>query len=271
MHYLMPLITFVVPAYNRIDKLIRSVDSIISQSYSNLELILIDDASQPTLKPYFKELKERDPRISYFINEQNKGVSFSRNLGLIHAKGEFVCFMDSDDYLDKNRLESQLEFFFESDLLVCDYFLENKHEKQIKIIPQNPEPDLLYRIVSRKLHFATLAVIWRKSFLIENSLYYKPELRNSEDYLFMVQALIKKPRIHYINQPLVVVVKSHGDSLTGQFLLRENIKNKFLSHLIVFQLTVGKISVFESFNLFKKVIGFGFYTLLPLDKSKILI
>lgn len=250
------LVSFIIPAYNRQEKLKKTVDSVLNQTFKNIELILVDDASQPSLEPYFEDLKKSDKRVSYFINEKNYGVSFSRNLGLSQANGEYVCFVDSDDYLDVNRIKNQIDYLLNNDLLVCDYFLENHLEKDTKVINQNTGYDLLKRIVNRSLHLATLGIIWSREFLKSNSLQFDPSLRNSEDYLFIVKAILNQPNIHYLSMPLVTVVKSHQDSLTGKFQSKNNTVNKLHSHSKVFFLTFGKIPILDSLTLFKKILGF---------------
>jgi glycosyltransferase involved in cell wall biosynthesis len=254
-----PLVSFIIPAYNRQEKLRKSVDSVLNQTYSNIELILIDDASQPSLKPYFDELKEKDCRVRYMINKENLGVSFSRNLGLSEAKGEYICFVDSDDYLALNRIEAQRDFFCDNDLMVCDYFLENNYEDQPKVISQDTGHDLLKRIVNRSLHLVTVGVIWRKEFLLKNSLKFDKRLRNSEDYLLQVTAILNRPKIHYLSRALVTVVRSHHESLTGNYKLNSSTKNKLVSHGRVFVLTLGKIPISDSAILLKKLVGFGGY------------
>lgn len=256
-----PLVSFVIPAYHRKEKLEKAVDSVLNQTCALIELILIDDGSQPSLQPYFEQLKQKDNRVRYFINEKNRGVSFSRNLGLSEAKGEYVCFVDSDDYLAKDRIEAQQKFFFDYDLMICDYLLENKYEDHPKVVSQNPKFRLLERIVDRSLHLATLTLIWRKEFLEKNNLSFDPNLRNSEDYLFVVAAILKNPKIHYLDQAKVTVVKSFRESLTGNYQSKSNTMNKLSSHSRVFLMTFGKIPISESVKLLKKIIGFGGYIL----------
>lgn len=94
-----PLVSVIVPIYNVEDYLKECLDSIINQNYKHLEIILVNDGSTDLSGSIAQEYANKDSRIRYF-HQENKGQSAARNAGLDVAKGEFVCFIDSDDYID---------------------------------------------------------------------------------------------------------------------------------------------------------------------------
>ena len=94
-----PLITVIVPVYNILEYLPRCVHSITGQTYRNLEILLVDDGSTDGTGELCDRLGEEDPRIRVF-HKENGGSSTARNLALQHAKGEYVGFVDSDDYIE---------------------------------------------------------------------------------------------------------------------------------------------------------------------------
>ena len=96
----MSKISVIVPAYNTGSKLRDCVDSILNQSFKDLEVILVDDCSLDDTYSIMCEYQEKDSRVRVFRNAINSGAGHSRNVGLDEATGEYVTFVDSDDYLD---------------------------------------------------------------------------------------------------------------------------------------------------------------------------
>lgn len=105
----MPQISVIVPVYNAERYLHRCVDSILSQTFSNFELLLINDGSKDSSGAICDEYAAKDPRVRVF-HKENGGVSSARNLGLDNACGEWIAFVDSDDWISENYLESMLVF-----------------------------------------------------------------------------------------------------------------------------------------------------------------
>ncbi|HFI0795947.1 TPA: glycosyltransferase family 2 protein [Streptococcus suis] len=119
-----PLISVIVPVYNVENYLRQCLDSIIRQTYQHLEIILIDDASTDTSTAICQEYVNKDKRIRMIRVPSNLGVSNSRNLGLENMTGEFVTFVDSDDYLNTDMIEQlyQLAITEQADIVLGDYY-----------------------------------------------------------------------------------------------------------------------------------------------------
>lgn len=102
------MISVIIPTYNR-DQLIRNaVQSVINQTYTNWELIIVDDGSTDKTREVVSEYIEKDPRIRYFYKE-NGGQGSARNLGIRESKGDYIAFLDSDDEWEKTKLEKQIK------------------------------------------------------------------------------------------------------------------------------------------------------------------
>ncbi|MDE6608555.1 MAG: glycosyltransferase [Lachnospiraceae bacterium] len=106
-----PLVSVVIPTYNREKVLKRAMESVLSQSYTNLELIIADDCSDDNTEQLVKSMMEEDGRIRYIRGERNLGPSGARNLGASVAKGDYIAFNDSDAIWKAGKLEKQLAFF----------------------------------------------------------------------------------------------------------------------------------------------------------------
>lgn len=104
----MDLVTIIVPVYNVENYLNRCLDSIIKQSYKNLDIILINDGSTDNSLKICNNYAKNDTRITV-INIENSGPSICRNIGLEKAKGGYISFVDSDDYIEKNFIETLLK------------------------------------------------------------------------------------------------------------------------------------------------------------------
>lgn len=115
------LISVVVPCYNTLKYIDRCLDSLINQTYDNIEILVIDDGSKDNLKEHISG-KYNDERIKYFYKE-NGGLSSARNYGLDRIKGKYVTFVDSDDYVDINYIEKLYNSIIlnKSDISVCGF------------------------------------------------------------------------------------------------------------------------------------------------------
>jgi len=116
-----PLVSVVIPTYNRKAMLMRAVNSVLGQTYSRLELIVVDDGSTDGTKEHLEGFRA-DCRFNYYYQE-NRGQSVARNFGISQAKGEIIAFLDSDNYWKEGKLQHQLAFWNEHkdfDILYSD-------------------------------------------------------------------------------------------------------------------------------------------------------
>jgi glycosyltransferase involved in cell wall biosynthesis len=148
-------VSIIVPIYNASEYLSRSIESILNQSYKNIEIILIDDASSDNSKDIIKEYALKDSRIKPIYSEVNQGVSKTRNLGLKTISGDYVTFMDADDYITPNMVQILLEkaIKYDSDLVDSYHliiyknktFLEHKPLKEDLVLGNKNNVDMLIK------------------------------------------------------------------------------------------------------------------------------
>lgn len=126
----MDLISIIVPVYQVEQYITECIESIINQSYRNIEVILIDDGSLDQSGKICDFYAQKDPRIMV-IHQDNKGLSGARNVGLNAAKGQYICFVDSDDYIKQDFVETLYRMIQENkaDIAVCDYIRKKGWKK----------------------------------------------------------------------------------------------------------------------------------------------
>ena len=114
------LISIIIPVYNSEKYLQRCIDSIKSQTYNNIEILLIDDGSTDNSLQICNENALKDSRINV-IHKKNTGVSDTRNIGIAKSKGKYVSFIDSDDYIEKNYIKKLYNAIIDKYVAICQY------------------------------------------------------------------------------------------------------------------------------------------------------
>ena len=113
------LVSVIIPAYNCVTYLEQAVNSALTQTYSQLEILIIDDCSQDNTLKIVKSLAQKDNRIRVLKNEMNQGTAATRNRGLRESKGDFIAFLDGDDVWHPDKLERQLDLLKQTDAALC--------------------------------------------------------------------------------------------------------------------------------------------------------
>ena len=123
------MVSIVLPTYNRKGTLEKAVWSVIDQTYEDWELVVVDDASTDGTEELMRSFIEKDWRINYIREDQNRGSNYCRNLGVKRAKGSYIAFLDSDNYWEKEKLEIQINVIKESKeevaFVFCDEIINN--------------------------------------------------------------------------------------------------------------------------------------------------
>ena len=208
-------VSVIMPIYNASDYLRCALDTVISQTLSEIEIICIDDGSTDKSLKIIKEYQQKDPRIR-IVTENNAGVSTARNKGIIRARGDYMIFLDADDFYEPELLEKLYvtAVKHELDLAVCEYDIYNT--KQSRYIPAVLEDhaDILVsgEVISKSEYPDTIlecmsGYVWNKlfrtSFVREKELTFAPELYVFEDVHFVKCALSLAGRVMGISDVLV--------------------------------------------------------------------
>lgn len=194
------MISVIIPVYNAERTLRRCLDSILNQLYRSLEIILIDDGSKDNSGRICDEYEEQDDRI-IVIHQENKGVSLARNRGLDIAKGEYVGFVDSDDYIDPDYFKILLDYMGKSKVDICFSALEEVSNIAPTTFISNKN-DLVSLIIGQK--FGNNAGPFNKLFKnsIIGSLKFDKDIFVGEDTLFNVEYAKKCRNGIFINKAM---------------------------------------------------------------------
>jgi len=245
-------ISVVIPTYNRIELLKRSIDSVINQTIKPFEIIIVDDGSndgtEAMVKKKYDSLK--------LIKQKNKGASAARNSGIKASSGEWICFLDSDDEWKNNKLEKQITFVANN----SDYKFFHSNEIWIK----NGK-----RINQKKKHKKYGGDIFKKcldmcrispsSVLINKNIFEEIGLFNEnlvvcEDYELWLR-ICDQYKVFFIDEPLIIKYGGHQDQLSYSIDSIECHRIKALEHLLstslskenrdyTIQMLISKISIY---------------------------
>lgn len=183
----MPSVSVILPVYNTENYIRESVESILAQSLTDFELIIINDASTDNTLKILQEFT--DPRIRLVNNEINLHVVRSLNKGIDLASGEFIARMDADDIAHPNRFEAQIKFLQENpDIDICATWVHTFGEKDY-----SHKPDVGHEEIKAALLFLNLiihpSVMFRRRSFSKNGLKYDESFNNAEDYGLWVEAI----------------------------------------------------------------------------------
>ncbi|WP_196802484.1 glycosyltransferase [Butyrivibrio sp. XPD2006] len=217
-------ISVIVPVYKVEDYLNRCLDSIMLQTYKNLEIILVDDGSDDNCPAMCDELAIKDPRIKV-IHQENKGLAGARNAGIKAATGDFIAFVDSDDYINHGMFEDMMEQIIahDADIAMCDikYVFDGNYPVEANIDKNGPEVEVIDGHQAQFFMCRTLrdrilfTVAWNKLYKRElfDGITY-PEGRIHEDEARTHELLYKAERIVYVKSPLYFYFQRE-DSIVG--------------------------------------------------------
>ena len=209
----MPLISVIVPIYNAEKFLDKCLDSISNQSYKNLEIILINDGSTDSSLDICQKWKSKDERI-ILIDRENEGVSKSRNEGIDIAKGDYISFVDSDDFLDKDCFNILMKNNNDYDIIVSNYFILNGEKKENGISSEIGN-DYLNELFNGNIKGYLWNKLYRKDVIGE--IKFNEKVKMCEDLLFNYSVACKNDiSFVYVDSNLYYYVQN-DDSAVRKF------------------------------------------------------
>ena len=268
------LISIIVPSYNRGALIGETIQSILSQTYDNWELIIVDDGSadntMEVLQPFLK-----DERIKLVDRpkERAKGGNAARNYGFELAKGEYVKWLDSDDLLQTDCLEKQFEVITmdNADVVFCRsrFFSENLTTGKMELGPLwnqgfKKTGNILENFILGQLRFSNNDGLWKRNVLPDKP--YSENLKNSQEFLMITMMLAKNIRVELIDEVLVLV-RTHSDQMANKRDYSVYAKNQILARYLVLK-ELNKNNIKNKKIFFYLIKSIYYYILVQIKKGE---
>lgn len=237
------LISVIIPVYNNEKYFERCILSVVNQSYKNIEIIIINDCSTDNVKTIIDKYKKIDKRISNYENEKNMGVGYTRNRGLDLAKGKYIYFLDSDDYIEEKCLELLYKSISRNSSFSC--MLKGFKEIDGKRTETYRTPEELLLLQSPSVDIR----LFNKKVIDISGVRFS-DLKIAEDLEFIFKLLIFNEHVSFVDEALYTYV-IHEDSS-----LRSNSSNQ-LDTLHAFDSICEFAKINNKYDLFVKTIEFA--------------
>ncbi len=216
-------ISVIIPVYN-VEKYIRKcLDSIINQTLKDIEIIIVNDGSPDNSQSIIDEYAKKDKRIISLIQENGRQGK-ARNNGLKHAKGEYISFIDSDDYIETDMLEKMYNKAKEedSDIVICSnyHIYETTNKKEAIFIDEELMKDSINNKKNKLLNIISPCYkIYRRSLIQKNNIFFMEKLYY-EDLAFSLKSLVLANKISYVNEPLYYYIIREGSTMTSTNVIK---------------------------------------------------
>lgn len=255
-----PFFSIILPVYNVKKYLNRCVDKLLCEKFKNFEIILVDDGSTDGCYNICDEYVEKDSRISV-IHKENGGLSSARNEGFKTAKGKYIFWLDSDDYIVQDALSILYNHLKDNnvDIIKYNYIKQPINEPEYSVLePGIYNKEEICNSVLKLAIESTGSFIWsvwshiyKREFLIKNSLSFISEREiGSEDYLFNLQSYLRAKNILVIKDTLYNYDLRMG-SLTNRY--RQNLMNQYLK---LYKLMSNEIMQSDNDQLMESIYNF---------------
>ncbi|WP_394906968.1 glycosyltransferase family 2 protein [uncultured Mesonia sp.] len=215
-----PLVSIIIPTYNRAHLIGETLDSVLAQTYTNWECIVVDDGSTDATDELMAEYCAKDSRIRYYHRpaEHLPGGNGARNYGFKKSKGEYMQWFDSDDLMVEDKLQIQIALIHkeDKDWCLCQTLV---FEDKFKIIGLRKEfihsADPINDYIQSKIFWLTQAPLFKTNFILKNNLHFNEKLKRGQEYEFFVRVLIINSDFCYTNKPLVLL-RRHSKQISSQ-------------------------------------------------------
>lgn len=205
-----PLVSIITPVYNAVRFLDETIATVVAQSYTNWELLLVDDASTDQSYTKLQKWAKKDTRIQLLQQPLNKGVAAARNVGLASAVGKYIAFLDSDDCWDEDKLTVQVNFM-ESQSLALSHTAYRKIDSSGNVIAAKIEVDdqVSYSQLLKHNQIGFLTAMYNRSLIGE--MHFKPI--GHEDFVFWL-TILKKGYSSYGINSVLASYRVHANSIS---------------------------------------------------------
>lgn len=210
-----PLVSVVIPSYNRASMIERALNSLIRQTHRNWEALVVDDGSTDNTEELVKGFSVKDTRVKYFRQEKNGGACVARNRGIDESRGEFITFLDSDDEYHPRKIELQVRVFRESPVenlgvVSCGREDERDGKVYLRWIPTK-RGDILQNLLRKeRIGGNTSFLMVKASVIREHGIYFDPEMPAGQDWDFLVR-VCQVSSFDFVPEPVVIIHHHAGE------------------------------------------------------------
>ena len=235
------LVSVIMPSFNTVKYIEKSIESVLNQTYKNLELIIVDDCSTDNTDEIIKPLLS-DKRIKYIKNEKNSGAAVSRNKAMAAAQGKWIAFLDSDDIWEKDKLEKQIDFMEKSGCAFSftGYEFADANGKPLGTIVNVPKK-INYKQALKNTTIFTSTVMFDMNKISKEDI-YMPNVRRGQDTATWWNVL-KKIDFAYGLDEVLAIYRRTSNSLSAN-------KIQALKRTWYLYRNIEKISFFKSIYYF---------------------
>lgn len=213
------IVSIIIPVFNKEQTIKRAAESVLRQGLNPIEyeLLLIDDGSTDNSAEICRRLADDYPDVIKFFSKRNEGVGPTRNFGILHSKGDYICFLDADDFLKDLGFRDFIDFFFSNKFDIISYYstsIDDGHEEAA--LAKDIHGKVMYETTGHELlsKGECSNAVWnswyRKDFLLSNSILFEP-ISYAEDLLFNINVYHANPKIRQTSSFIYVYVNYEGD------------------------------------------------------------
>lgn len=215
------LVSIIMPVFNSALYIKSAIDSVVSQTYKNWELVIVDDCSTDDSVNVIREISMREPRVKLVHLQANKGAAGARNAGISRSKGRFIAFLDSDDRWHKDKLEKQVNYMVENSIVFSHTGFDRVSEKtKLKMSTYIPPAELTYRQMLRSNKIGCLTAMFDTDYFGKVEM---PNIRKRQDYAMWLK-LLRQANVVYGLQEVLATYSVRDDSISSnkQSLIKYN-------------------------------------------------
>lgn len=230
----MPMVSVIIPTYNRVGTIVKSINSVLNQTYSDFEIIVVDDCSTDNTLSEVRKIS--DGRIKIISHEVNKGASAARNTGINNATGKYIAFQDSDDEWLTEKLEKQMYAIRENKInadIIYSSFERRINNEFIEVIPVSNKPltgNICYTLASSNVVGPPTVLIRRE---ILRNIKFNENLKALEDWDFFLK-LAKHNVFLFLNEVLVITNVSENSISSHQVNDAESLYKVLIDNKSIF-------------------------------------
>ncbi|NET73661.1 MAG: glycosyltransferase family 2 protein [Sphaerospermopsis sp. SIO1G2] len=229
-----PEVSVIIPSYNTEKYLAKAINSVLKQTFDDLEVIIVDDGSTDGTVTVAKSFS--DPRVKVFVNSENLGAAATRNRAIEEATGRWIAVLDSDDWYARERLEKLIQIAYSEnlDIIADDLYLikEGEDDPWSTLIQESGESissikhiDPVYFVETdvygeKGLHLGLSKPLFKREFLIKNQIQYDPSIRMGQDFWLLLTCLVKGARFFLVPEPYYFYLSRPGSLVYGSKIQR---------------------------------------------------